>query len=80
MHLNPQYKHPSLIPNKFSLHFFASLHLLSPHSHFLTLNINPKNQPIYLHLQSVHELFFKKTNLPDGSIFYPVHAHANFSF
>ncbi|MBY0073914.1 CotH kinase family protein [Priestia aryabhattai] len=79
IHLNAEYKDPSLMRNKLSLDFFSSLDVLSPHSQFVTLKINGKNEGIYLQLESVDELFLKKRNLADGSIFYAVDGDANFS-
>ncbi|PFT58714.1 CotH kinase family protein [Priestia megaterium] len=79
IHLNAEYKDPSLMRNKLSLDFFSSLDVLSPQSQFINLTINGKNEGIYLQLESVDELFLKKRNLGDGSIFYAVDGDANFS-
>lgn len=60
IHLNAEYKDPSLMRNKLSLDFFSSLDVLSPQSQFINLTINGKNEGIYLQLESVDELFLKK--------------------
>jgi len=79
IHLNAEYKDPSLVRNKLSLDFFSDLGVLSPKSQFVHLTINGKNEGVYLQLESVNEYFLTKRNLPKGSIFYAVDGDANFS-
>ncbi|MGG5252850.1 CotH kinase family protein [Neobacillus sp. SM06] len=79
IHLNAEYKDPSLIRNKLSLDFFADIGTLSPASQHVQLFINGHNEGVYLLLESVDEYFLKKRNLPNGSIFYAVDDDANFS-
>jgi spore coat protein H len=79
IHLNAEYKDPSLIRNKISLDFFADIGTLSPASHHVQISINGKNEGVYLQLESVDENFLKKRNLPLGAIFYAVDDDANFS-
>ncbi|MFC3884194.1 CotH kinase family protein [Bacillus songklensis] len=79
IHLNAEYKDPSLLRNKLSLDFFSMLGALSPVSRFVFITINAKNQGVYLQLESVDEQFLQKRQLPKGSIFYAVDGDANFS-
>lgn len=79
IHLNAEYKDPSLIRNKLSLDFFSDIGVLAPHSRHVFLNLNGRKEGIYLELESVDEQFLSKRNLPKGSIFYAVDGDANFS-
>ncbi len=79
IHLNAEYKDPSLMRNKLSLDFFADIGTLSPMSKHVQIFINGRNEGVYLQLESVDEYFFKKRNLPNGAIFYAVDDDANFS-
>jgi spore coat protein H len=79
IHLNAEYKDPSLIRNKLSLDFFTDIGTLSPSSHHVLISINGKQQGVYLQLESVDENFLKKRNLPEGPIFYAIDDDANFS-
>ncbi|XJZ25742.1 CotH kinase family protein [Bacillota bacterium Lsc_1132] len=79
IHMNAEFKDPSLIRNKLSLDFFADIGTLSPASRHVQIFINGKNEGIYLQLESVDKYFLKKRNLPDGAIFYAVDDDANFS-
>lgn len=79
IHLNAEFKDPSLIRNKLSLDFFSEIGVLSPQSRHIFLKLNGKNVGIYLELESVDEYFLAKRNLPTGAIFYAVDGDANFS-
>lgn len=79
VHLNAEFKDPSLIRNKLSLDFFSEIGCLAPKSRYISLNLNGKNEGIYLELESVDEYFLIKRNLPKGAIFYAVDGDANYS-
>lgn len=79
IHLNAEYKDPSLLRNKISLDFFTGIGTFSPASQHVILSINGKNEGIYLQLESVDENFLKRRNLPEGAIFYAIDDDANFS-
>lgn len=79
IHLNAEFKDPSLIRNKLSFDFFAELGVLSPLSRHIFLIQNGKAEGVYLEIESVDENFLKRRNLPNGSIFYAVDGDANFS-
>ncbi|WP_316572416.1 CotH kinase family protein [Neobacillus sp. YIM B06451] len=79
LHLNAEYKDPSLIRNKLSLDFFSSIGCLSPSSKHVLLSINGKTEGVYLQLESVDHNFLKKRGLPQGPIFYAINDDANFS-
>ncbi len=79
IHMNAEYKDPSLIRNKLSLDFFNEIGCLSPNSRFVNMKLNGRNEGLYLELESVDEHFLKNRQLPQGPIFYAVDGDANFS-
>lgn len=79
LHLNAEYKDPSLIRNKLSLDFFDDIGVLSPQTKHVFLKINGKNEGVYLELESVDEHFLASRQLPKGAIFYAIDGDANFS-
>lgn len=79
IHINAEYKDPSLLRNKLSLDFFNEIGCLSPKSQFVNIKLNGKNEGLYLELESVDENFLKDRQLPQGPIFYAVDGDANFS-
>jgi spore coat protein H len=79
VHLNAEYKDPSLLRNKLSFDFFSDIGCLSPKSQFVFLKLNSKNEGVYLEIESVDEFFLANRQLPKGSIFYAVDGDANFS-
>lgn len=79
IHLNAEYKDPSLLRNKLSLDFFQDLGVLSPESKYINLTLNGRYIGVYLQLESVDDLFLKKRGLPPGPIYYAINNDANFS-
>ncbi len=79
IHLNAEYKDPSMIRNKLSFDFFSEIGVLSPQSRHVYLIVNGKEEGVYLEIESVDEYFLKRRKLPAGSIFYAVDGDANFS-
>lgn len=79
IHINAEYKDPSLLRNKLSLDFFNEIGCLSPKSRFVYMRLNGKNEGLYLELESVDEYFLTNRLLPKGPIFYAVDGDANFS-
>ena len=79
IHLNAEYRDPSLIRNKLSFDFFQTIGSISPNCKHVFLELNGKPMGIYLQLESVDEWFLQKRQLPYGSIFYATKYHANFS-
>lgn len=79
IHLNGEYKDPSLIRNKLSMDFFQSIGVLAPETEHVLLHINGMFNGIYLQLESFNQDSLKKRNLPDGPIFYAINNDANFS-
>lgn len=79
VHLNAEFKDPSLIRNKLSFDFFSEIGTLAPQAHHVFLTLNGRAEGVYLEIESVDELFLKRRNLPDGTIFYAVDGDANFS-
>lgn len=79
IHLNAEYKDPSLIRNKLSFDFFQKIGVLAPESRHIRLLINGEKQGIYLAIESFDQYFLKRKNLPEGSIYYATNDDANFS-
>jgi len=79
IHLNAEYKDPSIIRNKLSLDFFSEIGCLSPTSKHVFLTLNGEAQGLYLELESVDQQFLMKRNLPLGAIFYAINGDGNFS-
>jgi len=80
IHLNAEYKDPSLIRNKLSLDFFQDLGVLAPDSQHIKFYRNDIFKGVYLQLESVDDIFLKKRGLPPGPIYYATNNDANFSF
>ncbi|NRD80221.1 CotH kinase family protein [Bacillus sp. BRMEA1] len=79
VHLNSEFKDPSMIRNKFSFDFFTEIGVLAPKAQHVFLTLNGRPEGVYLEIESVDEHFLKRRNLPNGSIFYAVDGDANFS-
>ncbi|MGG0656409.1 CotH kinase family protein [Rummeliibacillus pycnus] len=79
IHLNAEYRDPSLIRNKLSLDFFQDLGVLSPNTQHINFYRNDELKGVYLQLESVDDLFLKKRKLPIGPIYYAENNDANFS-
>lgn len=79
LHLNAEYRDPSLMRNKLSFDFFQDIGGISPDCKHAFIEINGKPMGIYLQLESVDDLFLHKRQLPYGPIFYATNHHANFS-
>jgi spore coat protein H len=79
IHLNAEYKDPSLLRNKLSLDFFQDIGVLAPDSQHINLTLNKSYKGVYLQLEAVDDLFLTKRGLPEGPIYYAVNNNANFS-
>jgi spore coat protein H len=79
IHLNAEYRDPSLLRNKLSFDFFSEIGNLAPNSRHVFLMLNGKSEGVYLEIESVDENFIKRRKLPNGAIFYAVDGDANFS-
>jgi spore coat protein H len=79
IHLNAEFKDPSLIRNKISFDFFSDIGVLAPQSQHIVLTLNGKIEGVYLEIESVDENFLRRRELPNGPIFYAIDGDANFS-
>ncbi|WP_342506586.1 CotH kinase family protein [Sporosarcina sp. FSL K6-2383] len=79
IHLNAEYKDPSLFRSKLSFDFFNDIGVLSPESQHVNLTRNGSLKGVYLQLESVDEFFLQKRGLPSGPIYYAANNDANFS-
>lgn len=78
-HLNAEYNDPSFIRNKLSLDLFQLFEVLAPTSQHIQLYLNGTYEGVYLHIESVDDLFLQKRALPIGPIYYAINNNANFS-
>ena len=79
VHLNAEFKDPSLLRNKLSFDFFNEIGCLAPNSRFVFLKLNGKDEGLYLEIESVDEHFLANRQLPEGPLYYAVDGDANFS-
>lgn len=79
IHLNAEFRDPSLIRNKLSFDFFHLIGGLAPNAQHVFLELNGKPQGVYLQIESVDRNFLKNRNLPEGPIFYATTNKATFS-
>jgi spore coat protein H len=79
IHLNAEYKDPSLIRNRLSMEFFNHIDVLAPKTEHVLLYMNGVFKGIYLQLESMDQDSLKKRGLPSGPIFYATDDDANFS-
>lgn len=79
IHLNAEYRDPSIIRNKLSFDFFKTIGSTSPDCKHVFIELNGKPKGVYLQLESVDDLFLQKRQLSYGPIFYATMYHANFS-
>ncbi|TDF97674.1 CotH kinase family protein [Paenibacillus piri] len=79
LHLNAEYRDPSMIRSKLSFDFFKEIGNLAPSADPVFLKLNGSNAGLYWQLESVDDLFLKKRGLADGTIFYASNDDANFS-
>ena len=79
IHLNAEYRDPSLIRNKLSFDFFQTIGSISPDCKHVFIELNGKPIGVYLLIESVDDLFLQKRQLPYGPIYYATLYHANFS-
>ncbi len=68
VHLNAEFKDPSLLRNKLSFDFFNEIGCLAPNSRFVFLKLNGKDEGVYLELESVDEHFLANRQLPKGPL------------
>jgi spore coat protein H len=79
IHLNAEYKDPSLIRNKLSFDFFHEIGVIAPRSKHVQLSINSELEGVYLQIESFDERFLQRRSLPEGDIYYATNDDANFS-
>ncbi|WP_138752562.1 CotH kinase family protein [Paenibacillus sinopodophylli] len=79
LHWNAEYDDPSMIRNALSFHFFNEIGVPSPRTNHFWLIINGNPQGVYLEIEAVDSLFFKKRNIRNRSLLYAVNDSANFS-
>ncbi|WP_053220287.1 CotH kinase family protein [Virgibacillus senegalensis] len=79
IHLNAEYKDPSLMRNKLSMDFFSDIGVMSPEAEHIFLTMNNKNAGIYLQLESMGEKSLERRKMEKGPIYYATNDDANFS-
>ncbi|MCR8641349.1 CotH kinase family protein [Paenibacillus sp. N1-5-1-14] len=79
IHLNAEYDDPSMVRNALSFYFFDQIGVPSPKTRHCELIINGESAGVYLEIESVDRLFFKKRHIAVQSLMYAVNDYANFS-
>lgn len=79
LHWNAEYDDPSMMRNALSFYFFNEIGVPSPHTKHFWLIINDIPQGVYLEIEAVDQLFFKKRKISNVSLLYAVNDSADFS-
>ncbi|OMF35970.1 spore coat protein CotH [Paenibacillus sp. FSL H8-0548] len=79
LHWNAEYDDPSMMRNALSFYFFNKIGVPSPETDHFWLVINGVPQGVYLEIEAVDQLFFKKRDIGYLSLLYAVNDNADFS-
>jgi spore coat protein H len=79
LHWNAEYDDPSMMRNALSFYFFNKIGVPSPLTNHFWLIINGVPQGVYLEIEAVDRLFFKKRGISYRSLLYAVNDSADFS-
>lgn len=77
-HYNAEFDDPSLIRNALSFYFFAQLGVPAPRTKHVTLLLNGQPQGVYLEIEGVQRLFFRRRKIPVRALFYAINNEADF--
>lgn len=78
VHCNAEYDDPSMIRNALSFRFFERIGVPSPQTKFSLLEVNHEPRGVYLEIEAVDRLFFRKRRIPIQSLVYATNDDANF--
>ncbi|NIK76124.1 spore coat protein H [Paenibacillus castaneae] len=79
LHWNAEYDDPSMMRNALSFYFFNKIGVPSPKTNHFWLILNGVPQGVYLEIEAVDPLFFKKRGIGCRSLIYAVNDSADFS-
>lgn len=77
-HYNAEFDDPSIIRNALSFAFFPLLGVPAPRTKHVLLMINGQPRGVYLEIEGVEKLFFRRRNIGASSLFYAVNNSADF--
>lgn len=77
-HYNAEFDDPSMIRNALSFAFFPMIGVPAPRTKHVLLMINDQPLGVYLEIEGVESLFFRRRNIGAASLFYAVNNRADF--
>ncbi|MBB3114338.1 spore coat protein H [Paenibacillus phyllosphaerae] len=79
LHMNTEFDDPSMIRNALSFHFFNQIGVPAPATKHVWLEWNGEPHGVYLEIEAVDQLFFKKRRIQAASLVYAINDNADFS-
>jgi len=77
-HYNAEYDDPSMIRNALSFAFFPMIGVPAPRTKHVLLNVNGESKGVYLEIEGVEKLFFRRRKIGVSSLFYAINNRADF--
>lgn len=77
-HYNAEFDDPSILRNALSFAFFPMIGVAAPRTKHVLLMINDQPLGVYLEIEGVEKLFFRRRNIGASSLFYAVNNQADF--
>jgi spore coat protein H len=78
-HYNAEFDDPSMVRNALSFAFFPMIGVPAPRTKHVQLMINGQSLGVYLEIEGVERLFFRRRNIGASSLFYAINNRADFS-
>ncbi|MFH5182270.1 CotH kinase family protein [Paenibacillus sp. TAB 01] len=78
-HYNAEYDDPSMIRNALSFKFFEWIGVPCSSTRHCLLKLNEESLGVYLEIEGVDRMFFRRRGIAVQSLFYAVNDYANFS-
>ncbi|XID93650.1 CotH kinase family protein [Paenibacillaceae bacterium WGS1546] len=77
-HYNAEYDDPSMIRNALSFAFFPMIGVPAPRTKHVLLEVNGDSKGVYLEIEGVGRLFFRRRKIGASSLFYAINNRADF--
>jgi len=77
-HYNAEFDDPSMIRNALSFAFFPMIGVPAPRTKHVLLTVNGEPKGVYLEIEGVEKLFFRRRKIPVSSLFYAINNRADF--
>ncbi len=77
-HYNAEFDDPSMVRNALSFAFFPMIGVPAPRTKHVQLMINGYSLGVYLEIEGVERLFFRRRNIGASSLFYAINNRADF--